>query len=207
VKRFAATIAMAGAACAGGAATADASYEHLSISVDKHILRGSRDRIHGHIRPAARDRVVWIYAHGPGIDGWRKVAKPKTDKRGRFSTSWKPHEVGHYAISALLTGSDAPPRAGGVTVYRESSASWYGPGLYGNRTACGQTLTSSTLGVAHKTLPCGTRVAFYYHGHTVTVQVIDRGPYVAGREWDLTAETKRRLHFGSTGTVWSAPIS
>jgi rare lipoprotein A len=205
VKRFAATIAMT-AAFAADAATADASYEHLSISVDKHVLRGSRDKIHGHIRPASKDRVVWIYAHGPGIDGWRKVARPRTDSRGRFHTSWRPHSIGRYDISALLTGSDAPPRGGSVTVYKESAASWYGPGLYGNRTACGQTLTPSTLGVAHKTLPCGTRVALYYHGHTVTAPVIDRGPYAGGREYDLTAKTKERLHFGSTGTVWSAPI-
>ena len=51
------------------------------------------------------------------------------------------------------------------------------------------------------------RVALYYHGHTVTAPVIDRGPYVAGREYDLTGATKARLHFGSTGTVWSSPRS
>jgi rare lipoprotein A (peptidoglycan hydrolase) len=37
----------------------------------------------------------------------------------------------------------------------------------------------------------------------VTVPVVDRGPYVAGREWDLTGATKARLRFPSTGTVWS----
>ena len=38
---------------------------------------------------------------------------------------------------------------GKLRVYRTSYASWYGPGLYGNRTACGQTLGYGTLGVAH----------------------------------------------------------
>ena len=57
--------------------------------------------------------------------------------------------------------------------------------------------------MAHKRLPCGTRVTFRYRGRSVTVRVIDRGPYVGGREWDLTAATKARLGFGSTGTVWS----
>jgi hypothetical protein len=187
------------------AAPADASYEHLSISVDKHVLRGSRDSIHGRIKPASRDRVVWVYAAGPGIDGWRRVAKPKTDKHGRFKASWRPPAVGRYAIQALLTGSDAPPRRRSVTVYKVTSASWYGPGFYGHRTACGQTLARGTLGVAHRTLPCGTRVALYNHGYHVTVQVIDRGPYVAGREYDLTEATKERLRFGSTGTLWAAP--
>ena len=206
--RIAASAAGA-AVLAGGlvsAASAEASYEHLYLSVDKHILRGSRDHIEGHIKPKSRDRVVWVYAAGPGIDGWRKVAKPKTDRHGRYKASWKPPEVGRYSIQALLTGSDAPPRRTSVTVYKVTYASWYGPGFYGSRTACGQTLSRGTLGVAHKTLPCGTRVALYHDGHAVTVPVIDRGPYVAGREYDLTEATKERLHFGSTGSLWAAPI-
>jgi rare lipoprotein A len=94
-------------------------------------------------------------------------------------------------------------KAGKVTVFRPAVASYYGPGLYGNRTACGQTLTPGTVGVANRWLPCGTRVTFRYHGRTVTVPVIDRGPFHASRIWDLTYATKRKLGFGSTGVVWS----
>ena len=47
-------------------------------------------------------------------------------------------------------------------------------------------IQKDTVGVAHKTLPCGTRVAFRYNGVTVITQVIDRGPYVSGRQWDMT---------------------
>ena len=72
-------------------------------------------------------------------------------------------------------GSD---RARRVNVYRPASASYYGPGLYGNRMACGGTLTPGTVGVAHKTLPCGTKVHLRYRGRTVTAPVIDRGPFV-----------------------------
>ncbi len=78
-------------------------------------------------------------------------------------------------------------------------ASWYGAPLYGNRTACGQTLRRSTVGVANKTLPCGTRVVFGYRGQWVRTRVIDRGPYVDKREWDLTEATADRLHFTSAG--------
>ncbi len=67
--------------------------------------------------------------------------------------------------------------------------------------ACGGTLMPGTQGVAHKTLPCGTRVTLRYHGHTVTVPVVDRGPYVAGRDFDLTTATRDRLHFPGVGTV------
>jgi len=83
--------------------------------------------------------------------------------------------------------------------YRLAGASWYGGG---GSLACGGTLTSSTQGVANKTLPCGIVVFLRYRGHKVEVSVIDRGPYVAGREFDLTEATKRALGFGDTGEVW-----
>ena len=92
---------------------------------------------------------------------------------------------------------------GRVNVYRPAHASWYGPGFYGHRTACGGTLTASVVGVANKSLPCGTRVTLRYGRRTVTARVIDRGPYSGAREFDLTAATKRRLGFPSTGIVWS----
>lgn len=56
---------------------------------------------------------------------------------------------------------------------------WYGPGFYGNRTACGQRYTRTIIGVAHRTLPCGTLVEFRWHGMTAVAPVIDRGPYAS----------------------------
>ncbi|HYP22068.1 MAG TPA: septal ring lytic transglycosylase RlpA family protein, partial [Actinomycetota bacterium] len=79
-------------------------------------------------------------------------------------------------------------------------ATWYGPGFYGNTTACGRTLGYSTLGVAHRTLPCGTKVAIMYRGRTLMVEVIDRGPY-ARSNWDLTRETAERLRFSGTDNI------
>ena len=88
----------------------------------------------------------------------------------------------------------APPAGGqnGAIVL----ASWYGPGFYGNKTACGQTYTPEILGVAHLTLPCGTRLVLTYGSRSITVTVIDRGPYVAGRAIDLSNAT--RLALGCT---------
>ena len=85
--------------------------------------------------------------------------------------------------------------------FKSAGASWYGPGLYGNRTACGQTLRATTIGVAHRSLPCGTMVKFVYHGHAVLAPVIDRGPYVSGRAWDLTAAASEALEFEGVGRV------
>ncbi len=85
--------------------------------------------------------------------------------------------------------------------WRYGGASWYGPGLWGNKTACGQTLRPNTLGVAHKKLPCGTTVKFVYHGKAVVTQVIDRGPYIKGRAWDLTKAVSAALAFEGVGRV------
>jgi rare lipoprotein A len=90
-----------------------------------------------------------------------------------------------------------------VNVYRPAAASYYGPGLYGGALACGGTLSAGTAGVANKSLPCGTRLSLRYGKRTVRVQVIDRGPYSGNREFDLTAATKAKLGFPSTGTVLS----
>jgi rare lipoprotein A (peptidoglycan hydrolase) len=85
--------------------------------------------------------------------------------------------------------------------YRVGGASWYGPGLYGNRTACGATLHRNTLGVAHRSLPCGTTVKFVYQGHALVTQVIDRGPYVHDRAWDLTQAASEALELDGVGQV------
>ncbi|HET8568723.1 MAG TPA: septal ring lytic transglycosylase RlpA family protein [Candidatus Limnocylindria bacterium] len=72
-------------------------------------------------------------------------------------------------------------------------ASWYGPGFYGNRTACGQLYTPEIMGVAHKTLPCGTLVEIAFRDRAVVVPVIDRGPFIPGRELDLSNATRAAL--------------
>jgi rare lipoprotein A (peptidoglycan hydrolase) len=79
-------------------------------------------------------------------------------------------------------------------------ASWYGPGLYGNHLACGGTLQPTTFGVAHKALACGTKVRLCVK-RCVTAPVIDRGPYVAGRTFDLTAPVKNAIGAGPLATV------
>lgn len=90
-----------------------------------------------------------------------------------------------------------------------TEASWYGPGLYGNGVACGGTLRATTVGVAHKTLPCGTKVMISYKGRYLITKVIDRGPYIKGRAWDLTYAAADSLGFIASGVadVRSAVIS
>jgi rare lipoprotein A (peptidoglycan hydrolase) len=88
------------------------------------------------------------------------------------------------------------------TPFRSAGASWYGgTSMWGRSTACGQTLRPSTIGVANKTLPCGTPVKFVWHGHSIVAPVIDRGPYIKGRAWDLTAAAAEALEFEGIGRI------
>jgi len=84
----------------------------------------------------------------------------------------------------------------------DSNVSWYGPTFYGKRTACGLAMTQSLLGVAHRTLPCGTLITFRNpaNGRTLTLPVVDRGPYVYGRDWDLTGGACLALGHCYTGS-------
>jgi rare lipoprotein A (peptidoglycan hydrolase) len=87
----------------------------------------------------------------------------------------------------------------GVQVSVASVFTDYGLGL-----ACGGLLGRHELGVAHKTAPCGTLITFRYGGRSLTVPVIDRGPYIVGREWDLTGPTAAALGFPGLGKIeWS----
>jgi hypothetical protein len=67
--------------------------------------------------------------------------------------------------------------------------------------ACGGVLRPEQLGVAHRSAPCGLRVTFRYGGRAIRVPVIDRGPYIQGREWDLTGAAAAALHFPGLGLI------
>jgi rare lipoprotein A (peptidoglycan hydrolase) len=112
------------------------------------------------------------------------------------------------AASALTStggtpGLSAPaaPTTPKPPVHRTGIATWFGPGFYGQKTACGQTLTPEVVGVANRTLACGTLVRISYKGHTLTVPVLDRGPYAHGADWDLTAGAATALDITETVRV------
>jgi rare lipoprotein A len=191
-------------AAAAAPSTAAAPADGITVNARHHVLAGEKVRVAGRLGSGEAGRTIVVRVrHGAG---WKTVDRAKTTKGGNYAAFWTPRGLDRYGVRVgTVDGSAKRSLAGGVTVYRRSAASWYGPGFYGNRTACGRTLGRGTLGVAHKSLPCGTKVALRYRGRTVMAPVIDRGPYAGNREYDLTAETKRRLGFGSTGTVWSSP--
>lgn len=86
-------------------------------------------------------------------------------------------------------------RPGVASVYGE------GDGQLGNTMASGRTYTRGLAAVAHKTIRLGRRVTLCYRSRVdhvvrrITVPVLDRGPYVAGRDFDLTIATREALRF------------
>ncbi len=179
--------------------------EHVSLAVrrpDLNVLANHTSTIAGVLNPGLAGRVVKLQALG--ARGWSTLASTHTGRGGRFRVRYVPRRTGSERVRLRFAGDAADRGArrvlGRLKVYRLAQASWYGGG---GGLACGGELTSATMGVANKTLPCGSLVTLRYGDRSVSVRVIDRGPYVAGREFDLTEATKRALGFGDTGEVWS----
>jgi rare lipoprotein A len=181
---------------------------HTSLSATRavlNVLEGHTTSVTGKLLgdPAGLPgREVQLQALGNR--GWRTLAHTRTGAQGRFRLRYVPRQTTSEQLRLRFAGDaedlGAHRRLGRLNVYRLAEASWYGGG---GELACGGELTSATMGVANKTLPCGTEVTLRYDGRTVRVDVIDRGPYVAGREFDLTEATKQALGFGGVGEVWS----
>ncbi len=175
----------------------------LSVSTGRrNLLLGRSITVFGALRPASAGRVVALEERRGSR--WATIVWAATTRSGRYSLRFRPPGLGSLALRVRLAGgrlgAPAVRALGAVNVYRLAGASWYGPG---GSLACGGSLTATRLGVAHRTLPCGTMVSLHFGNRTVRVPVIDRGPYVAGRDYDLTPATKRALGFGDIGEVWA----
>ena len=165
-----------------------------------NVRMGRRAVVRGLIRPAGPTVALQIRRHGR----WKTLDRDRTDARGAYVLRDRQRRpLSARARVKVSRGPAGSRRIGRLNVYRSAYASWYGPGLYGGHLGCGGTLDAGDLGVAHKTLPCGTKVTLRHRGRVVRVRVIDRGPYVAGREYDLTEATARRLRFKGHGSILS----
>jgi hypothetical protein len=175
----------------------------LRLSPD-HIMQNRTVTAFGRLTPGP-GRYVAIQQRAGGR--WRSLGTAY-EHDGRFALRFDANKIGARRIRAVFKGDarnvGAKSREG-LRVYDPALATWYGPGFWGHGTACGQTLRSGTLGVAHRTLPCGTEVAVLYQGRTIIVKVIDRGPY-SRADWDLTQETAERLGFTGTDTIGVDPV-
>jgi rare lipoprotein A (peptidoglycan hydrolase) len=200
------------AGCAGSTPTADVpapqsatsaaqpktSPEARSHTVTVHTTAVTRARTQASRHVAPAHPVPAAFRPAPGASSDAEV------RRELAQVNAIHHQERQQALSAaaanlagLLPWSLEPKSGTQVSV--ASVFTDYGLGL-----ACGGVLGRNQLGVAHKTAPCGTLITFTYAGHSVTVPVIDRGPYIVGREWDLTGATAAALAFPGLGPIrWS----
>jgi len=206
----ASVLALAGAGCGSGQTTST----RATVSVPSTTIPQAHPQV---IEPAAGDPGTSTAAAsvapsgfartptdrpptGPATDTKAPAAGAPSDAEVRAAIARFQLAVARYHLNrldfsgALLDPTKLPPGAFNVSI-----ASVYTD--YGKPVACGGVLRVPELGVANKTLPCGTEVTFVYGNRAIRVPVIDRGPYIAGREWDLTGATAEALHFPGLGPI------
>jgi peptidoglycan lytic transglycosylase len=158
---------------------------------------GRRIQLRGRLLPAVRGRRVRLLA-GSGRR-WSLLASTRTGRQGRFRLRFRVPLSGAERLRVGFSGdrfSDTASAAAGVLrPLVPAVVSWY---YDAGNTACG---FHARFGVANRTLPCGTRVTFRYGDRQVTATVDDRGPFVAGREYDLDQTTAAALRMGGVATV------
>jgi hypothetical protein len=173
-----------------------------SLVVEPTATVGVVVHARGTLPGAARRRAVLQRFDPPR--GWRDVKRTRVHSSSRFDVGWRPQRSGRTSLRVVLAAraaAAAAPPVATVNVYRPAQATYFGPGLYGKQTYCGQLLTPLLLGVAHRTLPCGTPVALLYQRREIIVPVVDRGPFHAGYDWDLTQATADALGFTTSGAI------
>ena len=103
----------------------------------------------------------------------------------------------------------APPvygrniRSRSVTSKQIARASWYGSDFQGKRTASGRPFNPHRLTAAHRTLDLGSKVKVteLSSGRSVVVQITDRGPFLPGRDIDLSYAGAGDLGFVRRGVA------
>ncbi len=173
----------------------------MRVAEHEHaVIAGEQVQVAGHLLPARAGRTIALQGHS--AHGWSTLAHARTGRRGGFAVRYRPTSATDRHLRVLFGGDQTNARvtggAGAMTLYQPAVASWYDDG---GTTACG---FHAGLGVANRTLPCGTKVQLRNAGHTVTATVDDRGPYVYGREYDLNQTTAAALGFAGVGTVYAS---
>jgi rare lipoprotein A len=194
-----------------GEATVTASGSGITVSTTATALLRNQLTFTGAAPTSDSGDTVEIERLGHETDyAWTPTATATVAPDGSFTAPWLTDHIGQFSIRAQIETTDAQAAAASpvlsVVVYLPAIATWYGPGFYGKHLACGGKYQRGMLGVANRTLPCGTKVDLMYDGRTLTVPVIDRGPYANHASWDLTAATGQALGMTGTETIGAASI-
>jgi hypothetical protein len=193
----------------GGAEAPTGPPPPFQLSGGGNALVGKKVRFRGTVEPKLAGHKVVVQYLDPIAQKWTKQARTRVREDGTFVARWKPKRVGQFRTRAIIGGAQAASASPelALNVFRPAVATWYGPGFYGNTTACGSELTEETVGVAHRSLPCGTQVAVRYGSTTIVVPVIDRGPYSGEAKWDLTYAAAQMLGFEHTDRIGAITLA
>lgn len=207
-----------------------ASGDGITLTAAASGTLGHPLTIHGTTPTSDAGALIDIESTRAGHADWAQAATAQITSNGTFAVRWTPSASAKLALRAVLApgatppGNPSPTGATGSTglsamssastaagqlatspltipIFKDAGATMYGPGFWGHHTACGERLTRSTLGVASRTLKCGTEVAVRYRGRELTVPVIDRGPFGTRARWDLTMATARALGIAQPVTI------
>lgn len=160
----------------------------------RDLMEGDSTIVSGFLRPVEDGRNVLLERRIQGE--WNPIGRALVED-GRYALPTRFTKSGFRSIRATFDGDEVneKKRARAVArVHRPSLATWYGPGFFGNYTACGQLYTRKSVGVAHRTLPCGTKVHVLFNGAMRWLEVIDRGPF-GESNWDLSRKAARSIGF------------
>ena len=200
----------AAAPAADPAGLSSASAGAFQITTAANALLGKVTRFRGSVPADRAGRIVTVERFEPLTAQWRPVAQATVAQDGTFIARWRTDHIGQFHLRGRVEGDGAQAAAAtpdlGVTIYKPAQATWYGPGFYGRKTACGLKMTHALLGVAHRRLACGTQVAIFYGGRTIVVPVVDRGPFRKGTDWDLTSATAQALGMTETSTIGAVRV-
>jgi hypothetical protein len=201
--------ARSAAGVAAPAAVASVPSAPVHVSVGSRLRLAGKDfggvagqpiHVRGTLLPAMAGETVRLL--GREHHRWVRLARTHTGRRGRFDIRFRVPAVSGETLRVVFAGgrfsTAAAAPAGQLAALHYSVASWY---YDAGNTACG---FHATYGVANKVLPCGTKVTFSHGGRTVVATVDDRGPFVAGREWDLNQNLAQALGVSGVATVLSS---
>jgi rare lipoprotein A len=133
---------------------------------------------------------------------WRLNSIPIGAEIPRATATVDSHPDVTYLVSAYMPRQYHATGQGFAAV-----CSWYGPGFNGRGTASGQVFNEDDFTCASRTLPFGTLLALTRGDRRVIVYVNDRGPYIAGRDLDLSKAAATALGFSGVATVQAEVIT
>jgi peptidoglycan lytic transglycosylase len=182
----------------------------FALSGGGSALLGHKVRFRGTVARRLAGRTVVVQSLDPTTQAWTPQARTAVAGDGSFLARWRARRTGQFQVRSVVSGaahSAAVSPTLPLTVYRGAIATWYGPGFYGHTTACGIELTPDLVGVAHRSLPCGTRVAVHYGSRTLVVPVVDRGPFGSAARWDLTEAAAQGLGLTQTDRIGAVRVA